>query len=84
MIVRETVRERFTQLVGKLALEQNLLENLKAGLHEPTVWSQLSLWHFVSFQRINPKQAGLFGEWYGRGRADSAPSVISVWMVQLI
>ena len=29
---------------------------------------------------VNPKQTGLFADWYGRG----PPSVISVWMVQLI
>ena len=27
---------------------------------------------------INPEQTGFFADWYGRGRADSAPSVISV------
>ena len=26
---------------------------------------------------LNPKQAGLFADWYGRGRADSAPPIFN-------
>ena len=29
--------------------------------------------HFGAFGVNNPKQAGLFADWYGGGRADSAP-----------
>ena len=58
---------------AKLILEHNYACSCNSTLTTLAQLFIVSMNVTLRFNIFNPKQAGLFADWYGQGRADSAP-----------